>query len=59
MDKLDPFDSQAFHELCMDYRGSQSSDGPQKAYERIQAYCRRQMNISYNDGWIDANAALR
>jgi hypothetical protein len=38
--EADPFDCRAFHELCMDYRGAQYPNGPQEAYERLQAYCR-------------------
>jgi hypothetical protein len=33
------FDCQAFHELCMDYRGAVLPDHAQGAYERLQAYC--------------------
>lgn len=55
----DPFDCQEFHELCMDYRGAQytvDGNGPQACYEKLQAYCRKQMNKSYNDGWNSAAA---
>jgi hypothetical protein len=49
---MDPFDCQEFHELCMDYRGA-APQHAQGVYERLQAYCRREQNVSYNAGWKD------
>ena len=53
---MDPFDCQTFLELCMDYRGAQGPTTPQECYERLQAYCRRHMNASYNQGHNDGKA---
>ena len=55
---MDVFDCREFHELCMDYRGAVLPNGPQTAYERLQAYCRKQQNESYNTGYKDGKAAV-
>jgi hypothetical protein len=42
------FDCQAFHELCMDYRGAVLPDHAQGAYERLQAYCSNALSDLHN-----------
>lgn len=54
----DPFDCQEFHELCMDYRGAPLSterNYPQEAYERLQEYCRQQVETAMQGCWEAVN----